>query len=217
MVRTLVRRGWHADRVDSTEWDARYAASDLLWSAAPNRWVESELAGLAPGRALDLAAGEGRNALWLAGLGWQVTAVDFSAVALAKGRAVAAADERAARIEWVHADLLDYVPAAGGFDAVVMAYLQLPARQRAAVHARAAVALAPGGVLLVVAHDLANLTDGVGGPGDAQVLFSAADVRADLAASGVALSVERAGAVRRPVAGEQRPAIDVLVRATRAR
>jgi SAM-dependent methyltransferase len=203
--------------VDRADWDARYAASDLLWSARPNRWVEAELASLPAGRALDLAAGEGRNALWLAGRGWQVTAVDFSQVALAKGRRVAeaAADGSAERIEWVGADVLDYVPAPGRYDLVVVAYLQLPAAPRAVVHARAASALAPGGVLLVVAHDSANLSGGVGGPSDPAVLFTAEDVRADLAASGTPLTIERAEAVRRRVDGEPRAAIDVLVRGTR--
>ena len=64
--------------MDARAWDERYAASELVWSATPNRFVEAELAELAPGRAVDLAAGEGRNALWLADRGWHVTAVDFS-------------------------------------------------------------------------------------------------------------------------------------------
>src|SRR5439155_8364080 len=103
-----------------------------------------------------------------------VTAVDFSSIALARGRraAEAAADGRAELVEWVEADVLDYVPRPG-YDVVVEAYLQLPARERAVVHARAAAALAPGGVLLVVAHHLANLTEGAGGPSDAAVLFTA--------------------------------------------
>ena len=66
--------------MDARAWDERYAAAELVWSATPNQFVATELADLPPGRALDLAAGEGRNALWLAGLGWQVTAVAFSLV-----------------------------------------------------------------------------------------------------------------------------------------
>jgi 2-polyprenyl-3-methyl-5-hydroxy-6-metoxy-1,4-benzoquinol methylase len=64
------------------DWNARYAASELLWTAEPNRLFAAEIAGLEPGRALDLACGEGRNAVWLAEQGWRVTAVDFSDVAL---------------------------------------------------------------------------------------------------------------------------------------
>jgi len=204
--------------MDSAEWDARYAAADLVWTAAPNRWVEAELADLPPGRALDLACGEGRNALWLAGRGWQVTAVDFSSVALAKGRhaAQAAGDGRADRIEWVEADLLAYQPAEGGYDAVLLAYLQLAADQRRVVVSRAATALAEGGSVLVVAHEAANLTRGVGGPPDPAVLYTADDVRADLGASGVPLRIDRAEQVLRPVDGQPRPAIDLLVRAARS-
>ena len=72
------------------DWDARYAGSLLLWTAEPNRFLVAEADGLRPGRALDLASGEGRNAVWLAERGWRVTAVDFSPVALAKARALAA-------------------------------------------------------------------------------------------------------------------------------
>jgi 2-polyprenyl-3-methyl-5-hydroxy-6-metoxy-1,4-benzoquinol methylase len=63
--------------MDAQAWDERYTASELLWSATPNQFVAAELSDLAPGRAVDLAAGEGRNALWLAERGWHVTAVDF--------------------------------------------------------------------------------------------------------------------------------------------
>src|ERR1022692_4898294 len=73
----------------SEEWDKRYAGQELVWTAEPNRFVVAELKDLAPGRALDLGAGEGRNAVWLASAGWQVTAVDFSAVGLDKGRRLA--------------------------------------------------------------------------------------------------------------------------------
>jgi SAM-dependent methyltransferase len=205
-------------QMDSAQWDARYAATDLVWTATPNRWVEAELSDLPPGRALDLACGEGRNALWLAGRGWRVTAVDFSGVALAKGRRAAQAtgDGRAERIDWIEADLLGYQPEPGSYDAVVIAYLQLPADERRFVIRRAATALADSGVALVVAHDTANLAGGVGGPPDPAVLYTADDVRSDLTASGIPLRIDRAQQVLRPVEGEPRPAIDVLVRATRS-
>jgi SAM-dependent methyltransferase len=204
--------------MDSAEWDARYAATDLVWTATPNRWVEAELSDLPRGRALDLACGEGRNALWLAGRGWRVTAVDFSGVALAKGRraAQAAGDGTADRIDWIEADLLGYQPEPGSYDAVVIAYLQLPADERRFVIRRAATALGDSGVALVVAHDTANLAGGVGGPPDPAVLYTAEDVRSDLTASGIPLRIDKAQHVLRPVEGEPRPAIDLLVRATRS-
>src|SRR4051794_41982603 len=72
--------------MDATGWDERYRDHELIWGVAPNRWLEQEARGLRAGAALDLACGEGRNAIWLAGLGWRVVAVDFSAVAVAKSR-----------------------------------------------------------------------------------------------------------------------------------
>lgn len=98
--------------MDAHDWDQRYAATELVWSARANQFVESELADLAPGRAIDVAAGEGRNSIWLAGRGWDVTAVDFSEVGLDKGRALAARHEQDGdlHIEWVRADVLEYDP-----------------------------------------------------------------------------------------------------------
>jgi len=197
--------------MDRRDWDERYAGEELLWRADPNRFLVSETAALPPGRALDLACGEGRNAVWLATVGWTVTGVDFSAVALDKARRLAA--DRGVTVEWVNADLLHWDPDGAGWDLVVVLYLHLPREQRRAVHARAASALAPGGTVLVVGHDLANLSAGHGGPQDPAVLFTPADVADDLAA----LDVVRAESVQRPVstdAGEVM-AIDALVRAVR--
>ena len=107
-------------QVDSRRWDERYAGAEFEWTTRPNRFVAAELAELPPGRALDLAAGEGRNSVWLAERGWRVTAVDFSQVGLAKGRELAAARSvDAARIEWIVADLCDYEPDPGYFDVVL--------------------------------------------------------------------------------------------------
>jgi len=203
--------------VDSEDWDRRYASKDLVWGSAPNRWVEAGCADLPAGRALDLACGEGRNARWLAGRGWQVTAVDFSQVALDRGARLAEQDpgDRAARIEWVRADATTYAPTPAGYDLVVMAYLQLQAAARALTVRAAAAAVAPGGRLLVVAHDSTNLTQGVGGPQDPAVLYTAADLVADL--DGTGLDVRTAQVVRRPVATDdgEREAVDALLVATR--
>ena len=174
----------------------------------------AELAGLPPGRAIDLAAGAGRNSVWLAERGWRVTAVDFSRVGLDRGRNLATArGVEAARIEWIVADLCDYEPDRGSFHLVLVAYLQVGAELRAAVLARAAAALAPGGTVLVVGHDLANLTEGVGGPRYPEVLYTPEDITAELAG----LRVLRAERVRRTVErdGVSGIAIDTLVRAVR--
>jgi SAM-dependent methyltransferase len=202
-------------RVDRSDWDSRYQATDLVWSADPNRWVAAEVADLTAGRALDLAAGEGRNSVWLAGRGWSVTAVDFSAVALNKGRRMAESlgAETVNRILWVEADLVDYTPEPASYELALVIYLQVLADQRHVVLRRAVESLVPGGVLLVVGHDTTNLTAGVGGPQDASVLFTPDDVVADLATSGTTVRVEKAERVLRPVDAEPRPAIDALVRA----
>ena len=90
------------------DWDARYAQKELVWTAEPNRRFAAEVDGLAPGRALDVACGEGRNAVWLAERGWRVTAVDLSSVGLAKARDLAAA--RGVEVDLVHADVLAWDP-----------------------------------------------------------------------------------------------------------
>lgn len=197
--------------MDSTDWDRRYSGTELVWKADPNRFLVEEAAELPPGRALDLATGEGRNAVWLAGRGWSVTAVDFSAVGLDKARRLAA--ERGVQVEWVLADVLAHTPEPGGHDLVLIAYLQLPQERLAKVLGRAAAALAPGGTLLVIGHDLANLTEGVGGPQDPAVLYTAQSVVSALEG----LEIVRAGTVRRPVHTEagERSAVDTLVRAVR--
>jgi len=204
--------------VDSTGWDERYAAAELVWSAGPNVWVETMTADLPPGRALDLAAGECRNALWLAERGWSVTAVDFSGVALDRGRQLATErlGDRADALTTVRADVVTWTPEPQGFDLVLVVYLHLPRQERVAVLESAARAVAPGGTLLVVGHDLANLSGGVGGPQDPTVLCRPADVVADVEPAG--LQVQRADTVRRPVVqedGSTRDALDLLVLATR--
>ena len=193
------------------DWNRRYEEKELLWSAGPNRFLASEVDGMPPGRALDLACGEGRNALWLAERGWVVTGVDFSDVAVARG--AQRAEERRLHVTWVLADLLEYVPAPAAFDLVIVFYLQLPADELRAVLARAASALAPGGTLLVVGHHLANLSEGHGGPRSPEVLFTPEQVAEALRG----LEIERADRVVRPVETDDgtRDAIDALVRAKR--
>ncbi|MDT3443370.1 class I SAM-dependent methyltransferase [Pseudofrankia sp. BMG5.37] len=239
--------------MDATHWDARYRASELVWGLAPNRFVAAELADLPPGRALDVACGEGRNAIWLASRGWHATGLDFSDAAIDRARRLATEAGVAERAAFLVADVVagvmaeppttaagaaaagpanasagvdagagagagtsgdDGLPPTAAFDAVVVAYLQLPADARRAALRAAAGRLAPGGTLLVVAHDATNLTDGVGGPRDASVLYTPDGTAADLADI-PGLVIEKAARVPRPVEtpdGEA-TAIDTLVRA----
>ncbi len=180
--------------MDSTAWDDRYAASELIWSAEPNQFVESHLCDLPPGRALDLACGEGRNALWLASRGWQVTAMDFSPVGIDKGRQIA--EQAGVDLAWEVGDALS-TPLPVDLDLVVVAYLQIPAQERSIVMRRAFDSLTAGGTLFVVAHDSTNLVEGTGGPQDPAVLYTAEDVLEDLA--GASLEVVRAERVAREV------------------
>ncbi len=153
--------------MQAEDWDARYAEQQQ-WSAGPNELVAELVAGLPPGRAVDLAAGEGRHARWLAGHGWQVTAVDFSAVGLDRGRAAPGGDA----VTWVVADALSWSAPAGSLDLVLVVYLHLPEPQAVALLTRAVGWLRPGGRLLVLGHDVDNVAHGVGGPQDVAILHS---------------------------------------------
>ena len=197
--------------MEREEWDRRYDQADLVWTASANRFLVDEVEGLRPGRALDMACGEGRNAVWLAERGWDVTGVDFSDVGLAKARRLAEA--RGVEVRWECADLRTYQPEHDAYDLVAILYLHLPPAERRRLHAAAAGALRAGGVVLVVGHHLANLEGGYGGPQDPSVLFTADDVTGELAG----LTIERAAQVERPVVTEdgERIALDALVRAVR--
>ncbi|WFE40009.1 class I SAM-dependent methyltransferase [Micromonospora sp. WMMD998] len=191
--------------MDSHAWNERYAnASGLVWSAEPNRFVVESVAGLSPGSALDMAAGEGRNAVWLAGQGWRVNAVDFSTVAVERGRELAAA--RGVAVDWRIADVTAYRPVPGSYDLVLISYLHLPAADFAGVLAAARSALRPGGTLVVVGHDLANLDGGTGGPQDPSVLLTPEAVVDGLAG----LRIRRAETARRPVPTTDGGTVDAL-------
>jgi SAM-dependent methyltransferase len=202
------------------DWDHRYAKADLVWSAGPNVFVEEFARDLAPGRALDVAGGEGRNALWLAERGWDATVADFSEVALS--RALNLWEQRkleADAVGHVRVQAVDLLVDDVGYreyDLVLVCYLQLPAGQRRLALQSAARAVASGGLLLVVAHHVDNITEGVGGPQDPAVLYTQADVTEDL--SGTGLDVQRAERVSREVVTEadERLAWDAIVVASRA-
>jgi SAM-dependent methyltransferase len=190
-------------------WNARYAEKELVWSAGPNRFLVAEAGDLPPGRALDLACGEGRNAIWLAEQGWAATGVDFSDVAIDKARAIAA--RRGVDADFRVADLLEFEPPEQAFELVLVFYLQIVADELRPVLERAGRAVAPGGTFLLVGHDSRNLTEGHGGPQDPRVLYRPEDVVAALGD----LEVVRAEPVERPVEDAGAVAIDALVRARR--
>jgi SAM-dependent methyltransferase len=200
--------------MDKSVWDRRYADREFVWTVQPNQLLVQEVEGLPAGRALDLACGEGRNAVWLAERGWRVTGVDFSEVGLEKARRLATA--RGVEGEWIAADLHGYRPAPRAFDLVLVLYLQVSASERAPILRAAADAVADGGIFLLIAHDGSNLQYGYGGPQRAEVLYRARDVVGDIDASG--LRIDRAERVERRVQTPDgvRVALDTLVRATRS-
>ncbi|MFA9564467.1 MAG: class I SAM-dependent methyltransferase [Acidimicrobiales bacterium] len=196
--------------MDADDWNTRYDTSELIWHAEPNQFVRDELAELAPGTGLDVACGEGRNAIWLTGRGWAMTAIDFSARAIEKGEALAAQQD--VDVTFLVADATTYAPDTT-FDLVLSCYLQLPEPDRSAALARARDAVAPGGTLLLVAHDRSNLDEGHGGPPHPAVLPVAEEVVSALEG----FVIEQAGVVDRVVETDDGPRVakDTLVRARR--
>ncbi len=132
------------------QWDERYAESHRIWSGNPNVALVAEIAGLPPGRALDLGCGEGADAVWLARNGWQVTAADLSQVALS--RAAEHAAQARVTVDWQHHDLSQTFPE-GVYDLVSAQFLHFWEEfERDKILRRAADAVAPGGILLIEGH-----------------------------------------------------------------
>lgn len=192
--------------MDDRGWDDRYATNEFIWNAGPNQFVEEHLEDLTPGTAIDLAAGEGRNAVWLAEQGWNATAVDFSAVGLEKASRLAA--DRGVSITTVTADATTWAPEAP-VDLVLLAYFQLPSAQQVAVLERAKSWVRPGGTVFVVAHDRDNLEHGYGGPPVEDVLYEVDRTVAALDG----LDIQVAEVVERHVEkdSERHVALDTLV------
>ncbi len=182
------------------DWDARYEER-RQWSEGPNALVAELLGELPPGRAVDVAAGEGRHALWLASLGWEVVAVDFSPVGVGRGRAQPGAD----RVSWVTADVLAWSAPPSSLDLVLVAYLHLPHEDMTELLVRSVDWLRPGGRFLLLGHDLDNLTRGVGGPQEPGILHSLER----LAPVAALLDVDRLEQVPRPT--PEGTAIDTLL------
>ena len=201
--------------MDSRDWDERYEGNEFIWSVTPNQFLVTETDRLEPGRALDVACGEGRNAIWLAERGWQVTAVDYSEVGLSKGRRLA--ESRGTVIDWVHADVTEYQPRPSAYDLVVVMYLQLPEHDRRLAFEKCLSALESEGTLLCVGHDLDNLEHGYGGPQTTEVLTTPEELAGLLTSLDDKLEVEKAERVIRVVETDEGPreAIDTLLRARR--
>ncbi|WP_374970955.1 class I SAM-dependent methyltransferase [Terrabacter sp. BE26] len=198
----------------ASDWDERYAAHDLVWSAEPNRFVAEIIGPLTPGHALDVAAGEGRNAIWMAQQGWTVVAADYSAVAVERMASLAAdrLGDGVARLTPLVADATQ--PAPGGpaaYDLVLLSYLQLPEEEWRQALREAVVAVRPGGRVVVVGHAGRNLADGWGGPSERGVLYDPEEVLER--AEGLPVTALQSGIRGRPVETEdgERVALDTVV------
>jgi thioredoxin reductase/SAM-dependent methyltransferase len=156
--RALAVHGAHdahdAPVMDEAFWDARYGTAGPIWSGNPNPQLVADAAELAPGRALDVGAGEGADAIWLAERGWTVDAIDISGVALQRGRDEAAARgaDVADRITWLRADVLSDELPAGPYDLVSLQFMHFSKADRTSLFRRCLAVVAPGGTLQVVAH-----------------------------------------------------------------
>lgn len=158
------------------QWDARYRKAPDLWTHEPNALLAQFAAPLQPGRAVDVGAGDGRNAIWLATHGWGVTAIDVSAVALE--RASQRADARGARLECVVADWRDHPLGEASLELVVVSFMHPQPGDRDALFGRAARALVAGGHLFTVGVALAD--HGRRGPPDADRLYTPQRLRDSL-------------------------------------
>ncbi len=168
-------------------WERRYSESAYAYGTEPNAFLVEVASRIPPGPVLCLAEGEGRNAVWLAGRGHAVTAVDSSAAGLAKAEALA--NRRAVRIERVIADLASFVIAPEAWSAVVAIFAHLPPQLRRAVHRAAARGLASGGVFVLEAFTPRQLALGTGGPKQPELLYTLDLLREDL--TGLDLEVGR--------------------------
>jgi 2-polyprenyl-3-methyl-5-hydroxy-6-metoxy-1,4-benzoquinol methylase len=189
-------------------WNDRYRESETVFGHEANQFLVEVAADLEPGTALDLGCGQGRNALWLAELGFTVTGLDLSPVAIEQARANAA--ELAIDATFESVDLLTWDPHGQEWDLVLLAYIHLPEDLRQAVHSVAERAVAPGGRVVVIAHHLDNLTGGVGGPSRPDWLFTQEQLADDFSALDI---VRNEGVVRRTEHGD---ALDLVCVATKA-
>jgi SAM-dependent methyltransferase len=197
-------------------WDARYSESERIWSGRPNARLVEHAADLAPGDALDVGAGEGGDAVWLAGQGWHVTALDVSEVALSRTAAHATEAGVADRVSVLHHDLMTGAALPGTYDLVSAQYLHPPTERFAEIIGLLADAVRPGGTLLVVGHHPDDaLMKLRGGHRHTELLFLPDKVAALLPESD--WDVRFAGAPTREVEGPEGPvsATDTVVVAVR--
>jgi SAM-dependent methyltransferase len=198
----------------AAEWDARYRGREgAMWSGRPNGRLVAEVAGLIPGRVLDVGCGEGADAIWLAQRGWTVTAIDVSEVAISRARE--ASDRVHTSVEWICADALATPFRTGSFDLVSMQYPALPKAAGDAAVRRLVETVRPGGLLLAVYHDLDDdHVEHMKSRGVDPADYVGADDLAGLLADGFEIEVHAVQARMDPPPGTAHTA-DVVLRARR--
>ena len=202
--------------MSNEQWDARYAASPSVWSITPNEFVVEFLSELPAGRVIDVAGGEGRNALWLAGRGWQAEVADFSQVALDKFTARAAEEGLSERCFATLADATTKTSyALAPADLGLIAYLQIDAAGLSDAIASLTEALAPGATLFGVWHERDNLTHGFGGPQVPELLPTVDELRAACERAGLNIQTLEKRERHFESDGLARVGIDVVLAATR--
>lgn len=159
-------------------WNEIYSAEEYVYGKEPNVFLRDNYASIPRGRVLCLAEGEGRNAVYLAGLGYQVTAVDASKMGLIKAERLAL--EKGVEIEIVHADLATFDLGEQHWDGVVSIFCHLPPSVRKIVHQGAEKGLKRNGVLLLEAYTPRQLENKTGGPPVAELMVSKSVLQAEL-------------------------------------
>jgi 2-polyprenyl-3-methyl-5-hydroxy-6-metoxy-1,4-benzoquinol methylase len=198
-------------------WNQRYAQKEFVWTVNPNQFLVAEIEPLPSGRALDVGTGEGRNAVWLAKQGWQVSAIDFSDIGISKGKRLAEGEK--VDVNWICDDACQYQPPQESFDLIMLIYFHIPLAELRTVIGNCLRGLSADGHFLYVGHDLSNIEHGQGGPQDPDVLCTPADVEQEL----IDCEIIRSEVVKRTVTAEpahggaaELIALDTLVHARRS-
>jgi ubiquinone/menaquinone biosynthesis C-methylase UbiE len=150
--------------VDNTSWVKRYDTEAFVYTKDVNQFVVELCGPLPAGTAIDVAGGEGRNAVWLAQQGWQVEVIDFAPNALAKAAVLAAERDVSERVSTTEASALDFKAKLAPVDLAVVAYLHIYSHQLAQAMRQTVSALKSGGLLMGVWHALENLKHNSHGP-----------------------------------------------------